>query len=65
MTGCYHAPSWNEKDTIPVKRGGDRWKFFFGGDLPVADGSVGKLTGLASPRNGQGCAEKISRKKNG
>lgn len=48
MTGSYHDPSWAEQVTIPVKRLGDRWEFFYGGDVPVADGSVGMLTVPAS-----------------
>lgn len=48
MSGSYHDPSWNEQVTIPVKRVGDRWEFFYGGDVPVADGSVGMLTVPAS-----------------
>lgn len=48
MSGSYHDPSWAEQVTIPVKRVGNRWEFFYGGDLPVSDGTVGMLTVPAS-----------------
>jgi hypothetical protein len=44
MTGSYHDPSWSEQVTIPVRRVGDRWEFFYGGDVPVRDGALGHLT---------------------
>jgi hypothetical protein len=37
-------PLWTEKTTIPVKRVGDRWEFFYGGDVPVKEGAMGELT---------------------
>ncbi|MGF6809556.1 hypothetical protein OKW30_004682 [Paraburkholderia sp. Clong3] len=40
----YFEPEWTEKVTIPVKRVGDRWEFFCGGDVPVRDGTLGELT---------------------
>jgi hypothetical protein len=43
MTGTYHDPAWTEKVTIPVKRVGDQWEFFYGGPVPVKDGAVGEL----------------------
>lgn len=30
--------------TVPVKRVGDRWEFFYGGDVPVQDGAHAQLT---------------------
>ena len=40
----YFDPLWSEKTTVPVKRVGDRWEFFYGGDVPVKDGTMGELT---------------------
>jgi hypothetical protein len=42
--GNYFDPLWSERTTIPVKRVGDRWEFFYGGDVPVKDGTMGELT---------------------
>lgn len=36
--------SWTEQVTVPVKRVGERWEFFYGGDVPVKDGTLGELT---------------------
>jgi hypothetical protein len=44
MTGSYHDTNWTEQVTIPVRRVGDRWEFFYGGDVPVRDGALGHLT---------------------
>lgn len=51
MRGCmpkkkdnFFDPLWSEKTTVPVKRVGDRWEFFYGGDVPVKDGTMGELT---------------------
>lgn len=43
MTDKYHDPNWTEQITIPVKRIGDRWEFFYGGDVPVKEGTLGQL----------------------
>lgn len=40
----YFDPLWSEKTTVPVKRVGDKWEFFYGGDVPVKDGTLGELT---------------------
>ncbi len=40
----YFDPLWSKKTTVPVKRIGDRWEFFYGGDVPVKDGTMGELT---------------------
>ena len=40
----FFDPLWSEKTTVPVKRVGDRWEFFYGGDVPVKDGTMGELT---------------------
>ncbi len=51
MRGCmskkndnYFDPLWSDKTTVPVKKVGDRWEFFYGGDVPVKDGTMGELT---------------------
>lgn len=44
MSENYFDPLWTEKTTVPVKRVGDRWEFFYGGDVPVKDGTMGELT---------------------
>jgi len=44
MTDNYHDPNWSEQITIPVTRVGDRWEFFYGGDVPVREGTLGHLT---------------------
>jgi hypothetical protein len=44
MSDNYFDPLWTEKTTVPVKRVGDRWEFFYGGDVPVKDGTMGELT---------------------
>jgi hypothetical protein len=44
MTGNYFDPLWTAKVTIPVKRVGERWEFFYGGDVPVKQGTLGELS---------------------
>jgi len=44
MSDNYFAPLWTDKTTVPVKRVGSRWEFFYGGDVPVQDGAMGELT---------------------
>ena len=44
MTSNYFDPNWTAKVTIPVKRVGERWEFFYGGDVPVKDGAIADLT---------------------
>lgn len=44
MTGNHFDPNWQSQVTVPVKRVGDRWEFFYGGDVPVKDGTLGELT---------------------
>ena len=36
MSGSYFDPDWTAKVTVPVKRVGERWEFFYGGDMPVS-----------------------------
>lgn len=44
MSGSYFDPDWTSKVTLPVKRVGERWEFFYGGDVPVREGTLGELT---------------------
>jgi hypothetical protein len=44
MSGSYFDPDWTAKVTVPVKRVGERWEFFYGGDVPVREGTLGELT---------------------
>jgi len=44
MSSNYFDPDWTAKVTVPVKRVGERWEFFYGGDVPVKDGTVADLT---------------------
>ena len=44
MSGSYFDPDWAAKVTVPVKRVGERWEFFYGGDVPVKEGTLGELT---------------------
>lgn len=48
MTDNYFDPMWTEKVKVPVKRVGSNWEFFYGGDVPVKDGTLGELTISAS-----------------
>jgi hypothetical protein len=43
-SNAFLDPDWVAKVTLPVKRVGDRWEFFYGGDVPVKDGTLGELT---------------------
>lgn len=40
---CFDA-DYTPKVTVPIRRVGDRWEFFYGGDVPVKDGTIGELT---------------------
>lgn len=44
MSGNYFDPLWTAKVTVPVKRVGERWEFFYGGDVPVKEGTLGELS---------------------
>ncbi len=44
MSSSYFDPDWTAKVTVPVKRVGERWEFFYGGDVPVREGTLGELT---------------------
>lgn len=53
MNGSYFDPDWTEQVTVPVKRVGERWEFFYGGDVPVKEGTLGELTFSASQISGE------------
>ena len=38
-----YDPYWQPQVTVPVKRVNDRWEFFYGGDVPVKEGTLGEL----------------------
>ena len=44
MSSNDFAPDWTAKVTVPVRRVGERWEFFYGGDVPVSEGTLGELT---------------------
>lgn len=44
MRDDYFDPDWIAKVTVSVKRVGERWEFFYGGDVPVREGALGELT---------------------
>ena len=44
MTQNFFDPDWTAKVTVPVKRVGERWEFFYGGDVPVKEGTLAELT---------------------
>lgn len=44
MSANFFDPLWTERVTVPVKRVGDAWEFFYGGDVPVKEGTLGELS---------------------
>ncbi len=48
MNGSYHDSDWTEKVTIPVKKIGGQWEFFYGGAVPVKEGALADLVVNAS-----------------
>lgn len=44
----YYDPEWAEKVTLTVKRIEGKWEFFYGGDVPVKDGTIAEITLNAS-----------------
>lgn len=44
MSSNYFDADWTEKVTLPVKRVGAHWEFFYGGDVPVREGTLAELT---------------------
>lgn len=39
-----YDPLWSEKVTLPIRWVDGRWEFFYGGAVPVKEGSIGDLT---------------------
>lgn len=60
MVDEYFDPNWSSKVTVPVKRVGDRWEFFYGGDVPVRDGALGELTLSAEQITDQGFKQRVT-----
>ena len=60
MTGSYFNPDWRAKVTLPVKRVGDQWEFFYGGAVPVKDGTLGELTISADRITDEGFRKRVS-----
>lgn len=60
MSSNYFAPDWSAKVTVPVKRVGERWEFFYGGDVPVREGSLGELTLCASQISDERFRQRVS-----
>lgn len=44
MSSNYFDADWTDKVTLPVKRVGAHWEFFYGGDVPVREGTLAELT---------------------
>lgn len=44
MADNFFDSDWTAKVTVPVKRVGERWEFFYGGDVPVKEGTLAELT---------------------
>ena len=60
MSSNYFAPDWSAKVTVPVKRVGERGEFFYGGDVPVREGSLGELTLCASQISDERFRQRVS-----
>lgn len=60
MSDNYHDPLWTAKVSVPVKRVGDRWEFFYGGDVPVKDGTLGELTLSADQISDDGFRQRVT-----
>ena len=60
MSSNYFDPDWTAKVTIPVKRVGERWEFFYGGDVPVREGTLGELTLSANQISDERFRQRVS-----
>lgn len=60
MNSNYFDPDWTAKVTVPVKRVGERWEFFYGGDVPVREGTLGELTLCANQINDERFRQRVS-----
>lgn len=61
MSGSYFDPNWTAKVTVPVKRVGERWEFFYGGDVPVREGTLGELTLSADQIADEGFRQRVTK----
>lgn len=61
MSGSYFDPDWTVKVTVPIKRVGERWEFFYGGDVPVREGTLGELTVNAEQITDESFLKKVMR----
>jgi hypothetical protein len=43
MSNEVYDPNWTAKVMVPVRRVGTKWEFFYGGDVPVHEGTIGNL----------------------
>lgn len=43
MSNGLYDQEWTPKVTVPVRRVGENWEFFYGGEVPVCDGTIGDL----------------------
>ncbi len=64
MSDSYFDPDWTAKVTVPVKRVGDRWEFFYGGDVPVREGALGELTVSADQITDERFKQRVSQELN-
>jgi hypothetical protein len=48
MKNGMHDKDWMSRVTVPVRRVGSQWKFYYGGDVPVRDGAIADLVIAAS-----------------
>ncbi|MFN4265766.1 MAG: hypothetical protein ACK4F8_08500 [Aquabacterium sp.] len=43
MSNTLFDPNWTAKVVVPIKRVGNGWEFFYGGDVPAKDGAIADL----------------------
>lgn len=60
MTGSFFDPDWRAKVTLPVKRVGTQWEFFYGGEVPIKDGTLGELTISADGINDEAFRKRVT-----
>lgn len=60
MSDNYYDPLWTAKVSVPVKRVGERWEFFYGGDVPVKEGTLGELTMNADQISDDGFRQRVT-----
>lgn len=62
MSNSYFSSSWSKKVTLPVRRVGKHWEFFYGGDIPVDEGCIAELTVDAQSITNPSFLERVSQK---